>query len=156
MGQVTLPTLNRKGFSSVWENQWDSKLNYTLHLNQDMFLKKFFKLFFRNWISHNEMFFNKKIKFKKFIRFSKLNKSVTSKKEVQKYLSNYKNKKFTYNVSKLFLIRYENWLLLYMYIYVPKVWTDRLNKKKQKAYNKSTIEFLYKYQTTKLLFLINK
>jgi len=154
MGQVTLPVLNRKGFSSVWENQWDSKLNFTENVNQDMFLKKFFKIFLRNWVSHDNMFFNKKTSKQNNIRFKKYDLKSFSKKSVNIFLKSVKNKKFTYNYSKIFILKYKNWIILYIFVYVPKVWTDRINKKKQKPFNKSIIQSLYKYHSTKLLYLI--
>lgn len=161
MGQVTLPIINRKGFSSVWENQWDTTLNYTKTLNEDMFLKKFFKIFFRNWLSSNEVFFsknynfkkienNKNIRYKKFIFFQKKNL------DNRTYLLKYKNKKFTYNYSKLFVLRFQKWTLLYIYIYVPKVWVTRIQKKQTYFFNKNYIDDLHKYHSSKLKFLNNK
>lgn len=161
MGQVTLPILNRKGYSSVWENQWDTKLNFTKNLNSDMFLKKFFKIFLKNWFSSNDVFFSRKFDFKKSLSFKKIRYKKYSVYQheygsTRNYLLKFKNKKFTYNFSKLFLIRFQKWVILYVYIYVPQVWINRLEKKKIPFFNKNYIDDLYKYQTAKLNFLNNK
>lgn len=161
MGQVTLPVLNRKGYSSFWENSWDSKLNYTHNLNEDIFLKKFFKIFFKNWISTN-IFFNKKfyLKNKNSIKKISIKKFIKTQEEyndnIKKYLKKHKTKKFPYNFSKLFLLKFSKWVIIFAYIYVPKVWRVRLKKKKIKIHNKNNLENLYQYHSLKLKFLNNK
>lgn len=161
MGQVTLPVLNRKGYSSVWENHWDTKLNYNQTNREDLFLKKFFKIFLKNWFSKTKMFFNSKFSFNKkksnkFTRFYKFDILMSDPKEIKNYLNTFKNKKFTYNFSKIFLVRFQSWLLIYAYIYVPKVWIIRIKKKQPHFFNKNYINELYKYHTSKLNYLNKK
>lgn len=160
MGQVTLPIINRKGSSSPWEHNWDNKTIFTKQLNEDMFLKRFFKLFFKNFLSYqNYKFFKNYIKYKqksKFIRFKKYKIVFYKKSKLQFFLKKTLNKKFTYNFSKLFLLRYKKWLLLHIYVYVPQVWIDKLEKKKTYRYNRTQIDSLYKHCTRKLYYLNNK
>lgn len=159
MGQVTLPVLNRKGYSSVWENHWESKLNFTKQLNEDMFFKEFFRIFFKNWLSYQTPIFWKNYKSKsidsKVTRFKKFKIVYTTTQDLKLFLKKTINKRFTYNFSKLFLIRFQNWIIMYVYIYVPQVWINRLQKRKVHYFNKNYIDSLYKHNTMKLLYMNN-
>ena len=160
MGQLTLPVLNRKGYSNVWENSWDSKFSYSTQLSEDIFFKNFFKIFLQNWMSSNDEFFKKNLnksrkvdlKKKRYKKYFHLAKNDISDNEVLFFLKNKKNRKFPYYVSKTFIIRYSTWIVLYMYIYIPRAWYSRLSSRVLKNYSYAYTYDLYKYQTSKLNF----
>ena len=159
MGQVTLPVLNRKGVYDVWYNTWNVKQSFSTLLSEDEFLKNFFKIFLSNWVSANHLLkqknFNNKISLVKKQRikkyFSFLNKYDS--KEYNKVLKTIFFKKFPYYVSRLYIIKYDNWVVLYVYIYIPNSWTKKIFEKKKKKHNYSYIIDLYNYHKNKLLLL---
>jgi len=160
LGQVTLPVLNRKGYSNVWENHWESKFSYSTQLSEDLFFKKFFKIFLQNWLSSNSSFFKKNLnksnkvdlKKKRYKKYFNTNKKDFNDKDVLTYLQFTKNKKFPYYISKTFIIRYSSWIILYMYVYIPRAWYTRLSFRVTKNYRYNYTYDLYKYQTNKVNF----
>lgn len=160
MGQVTLPVLNRKGYSNVWENHWESKFAYSTQISEDIFFKNFFKIFLQNWLSSEENFFKKNLnksniadlKKKRYKKYFNIEKKNISNKEILDFLKNTKNKRFPHYVSKTFIVRYANWIILYMYVYIPRAWYIRLSSRITKRYTYRYTYDLYKYQINKLNF----
>lgn len=160
MGQVTLPVLNRQGIYSIWEHNWENKNNYTQNLNEDMFLKKFFKLFLKSWLSNKKTNLkylspksknNKKINFKKFLNLK------ISKNELIGDISKLSQfRQFPYYFSRIYLIKYSNWIIIYMYIYIPESWLIKFNKFNKKIFNVKYNYDIYSYHNSKLKFFNNK
>jgi len=48
MGQSSLPILNKTGRSICWTNIWDDLHYYNIKFEEDIFIKIFFELFFKN------------------------------------------------------------------------------------------------------------
>lgn len=155
MGQVTLPVLNRKGFSDNWYNTWNKNYSYNTNLSEDAYLDIFFKIFFKNWLSSNHLnsykYFNisKKYRIQKYIDYT----YESSLKEFIKEFSIKRNKKFPYYISRLFIIKYNQWILLYSYIYVPKAWYKKFQKKKKRIYNYSYVVDLYNFHKRKCKYI---
>lgn len=153
MGQVTLPVLNRKGIYSLWEHNWENKNHYSQNINEDMFLKKFFKYFLKSWLSTkktNVKYLSpitsqkKKMKIKKFLNFK------ISKNEIKNDLSKLPQfRQFPYYFSRIYLIKYANWVIIYMYIYIPDSWVNKFNKYNKKIFNVKYSYDLFSYHNTK-------
>lgn len=124
MAQTSLPILNRSGIFSYWNSMWDSQFNYPYYLTRfnflDLFFLKFFKgsLFTFNFIKlkHDDM--NKKIFF--FKNFKKKTKISNFNKNTKNYLL---------NSSKLWILKFNNWLILSIYLFDSSF---KLKKKKKK------------------------
>lgn len=137
MGQSSLPTANRLGFKLFWNNAWDNKFLYRYFLIKFMYLDHFFlKLFSEKFCLNNFIMLKKKKNicffFKNFFFYSK---NIFLKKVC-----------FSLNIctSKLWIFKYQNWIILNIFIYFPNLKV----KKKQK--------FLSKIQKNKNFFFIQK
>jgi len=136
MGQKSIPMLNKAGYSLYWSSMWDDKHNYSRNLKEDIFLRSFIPLLFEDRFSI--MLLNsKQLNNKKY--FNNLgnvyNISLNhcdSLKEFQLHLINFDNK-LVYN-SKLWIWKYQTWVILYFFIYSFK-YNRLLNKFKKKENN---------------------
>jgi hypothetical protein len=116
MGQTKFKYLNRSGFSIYWNNSWESKNNFKKNFVNfyflDLFLNKFFneKIFLKDYFyKKNKLLnFNKNFFYKNILYFKK--KNILKKK--------FKNLKI-FN-SKLWIFKYQSWIILKMYIYKTK------------------------------------
>lgn len=117
MAQTNLPMLSRTGSHMFWDSSWDNSFVFNRELINSLFLKKFFELVFVDNILNCSIFKAKLfLKNKKTPGFLELKKfSYTSDK-------NYKSKKLISKVltSKLWLLKYQGWLVLTIFIYKPK------------------------------------
>lgn len=146
MGQITLPVLNRKGYSSMWENSWDNKKQYSNLFIEDLFVDKYTVNMYRyiNSNSCNLLDFYKPIDYKYYTRLRFLEKEEVLTKKMLSELIFKNTKKSPSYFSKLYIIKYNNWIILNMFVYVPKVWKLRLLKnqvKKRRFLFLSTIFF---------------
>ena len=159
MGQVTLPVLNRKGYSDLWESSWVNKSIHTNQLNEDMFLKKFLKIFFKNWASFshfNKSSFSKTLKKKKFRKskfvFYNYVNQVILEENLLDFFKKKNLKKFPYYTAKIYVAKFSSWVVLYTYVYVPRPWKKRFIVKHQKNFNYFYINDLYLFHTARLKF----
>ena len=116
MGQSSLPVLNKVGISMRWEASFDNLINFKKTLLSDIFLKKFFDYIFEDKI----IFIFYKFFFFKFEKFKKL-KDVLKKKK----------KKLPIYCSKIWFLKYQQWIVVSTYIYVPKVFLKKSLKFKK-------------------------
>lgn len=155
IGQVSLPVLSRKGRYDHWNYNWVSVKNYSLHFNEDLFLKKFFFLFFMYTISGNKHFLPMFYKNTNLLH-KRLDSSEHALKEVTLF-SLYKNlnarAKNKYYVSKIYLCRYVNWVFVYLYIYsITNLRAKTLRKRiKLNYYNKYMLHQAYIYSKNRSL-----
>lgn len=158
MGQVTLPVLNRKGVFDFWENNWENKNFYSMNISEDIFLKKFLKLFLQTWLT------NKKHTLKLLIPNDINKKKLNYKKYYYIFEDfNWRNnleknsvfRQFPYYTSKIFLIKYSNWIVIYAYIYIPRTWYKKFDNIASKSSNYINILYLYKFHRLKNKFLNN-
>lgn len=152
MGQVTLPVLNRKGYSSVWENSWDDVKNYSNIINEDTFLQQYMM---KMLVDQSSQAYTlsptlRKHNYAKYKYLSFLEKGrVYKRQELNKILES-RFKRVPSYFSRIFIIRYNSWIVLYTYIYIPKVWKKRLNKKKKTKANLQILFDIYSHQTRKI------
>lgn len=151
MGRISLPYLNKSGHSMFWDSMWDDKHNYTLLLNNSVFIHECIPLIFDDYSDMNLFFLIKikhrsssnKIKFKIFMRkkFNRLN--------LYKY---FKRRKPLTFLSKTWIFRYHSWIILFMYLYISNSFTN-LKKNNQlnlnNDYSYHNIYFNYYYTLKK-------
>lgn len=114
MGQINLPILNRVGYSNHWDSVWDNCYSYQKEFNKDIFLKNILTLILDDRILYSSFFssnklnnfiFNKKFKFSSFID----NNVIT--------FGGFSKKNLPFFHSKIWYIKYQNWLLVSLFIY---------------------------------------
>lgn len=146
MGRISLPHLNKSGHSMFWDSMWDDKHNYTKLLNNNVFIHTCIPLIFDDYSNINLFFFIKKkndfkndiIRYNIFMRKVEINKS-----NIYKSL---KKNKFISFLSKTWILKYQSWIILYMYIYVSNFENKRLKFKfKSSEYLYQSIYFNYYY-----------
>lgn len=149
MGQINLPLLNKAGHSVFWDSCFEDKLNYRRYLHVSLFSKKVVRLFFRDKISRTFTFLKKK-KLNLFLKefepqLTKTRRELKMDNFIKSSLNfNLKNKFFrtiknipSY-VTKLFFIKYNNWIIVTFRIYVPlsKVFKKKKIVNKYKVFKK--------------------
>ena len=110
MGLKSLPKINRSGVYDFWENSWESNILYRNYYFQIYSLQILFGEIF------NFFFF----KYLFFLRFSKLGYLDTYRFELKVKLILY--------FSKLWVLKYQNWLVLVVYYYNLNFSTKKKNK----------------------------
>jgi len=114
LGQASIPILNKNGYSMFWLSSWDDIHSYSTNLNEDVFIRKFLYRVIDN--KYSTSFYlnkNKLNHFSKKINYNFLKKM--SKIDISKFLLRFY--KIPYYLSKIRLIKYQNWLVIYFYIY---------------------------------------
>jgi hypothetical protein len=123
MGQISIPIMNKVGFSMFWNSMWDDKHNYSRSLKEDIFIRSFVKLLFEDVPSSNIRFLSDNI-FKSSIKnpiFKKYNihlKRGFSLAEFRNYLFRF-NKPSLY-FSKVWVLKYQSWIIIYFFVYSNK------------------------------------
>lgn len=155
MGQASIPMLNKVGSSMYWNSMWDNKINYTSNLCEDIFLKKFVPLIFKDNTSFRNLnVLNLDRKQLKIIKNKyRLHISIIGVKKTNftKYIV--KSKKVESYFSRLWVMKYQKWVVLYLYVYIPKF--SELRKAEKNLYKFSNIDILYKnyfYASQKIKF----
>ena len=147
MVQKNIPYINKSGYSMFWNSMWDNKNNYSKFLQKDYFIKSFINYFFSdflqnqfvfktnfnkldlnsiklnynyNFLSNNKnylnLFLNNKINNEFFLKnvydFNSINKN-------KNYLNYYLNNNFNSDIylSKIWLFKYQNWIILYFFVF---------------------------------------
>jgi len=116
MGQTSLPALNRSGYYSFWDKSWDNQFKYQSFLIKFLYLESFFLKFFKNRFFLKKLLILKKNKKKKIYFFK--NFAAKPIKNLKKGLGKLDAQVCT---SKIWVLKYQNWLVLNMYIYFPSV-----------------------------------
>jgi hypothetical protein len=150
MGQISIPASNKSGYSMFWNSMWDSKHNYNVFLKQDIFIKSSLILFFSDYSSDKLFFFLKfdsRNKFKKFKIHSIRNKKKINFNSYYNFIRN--NNKNDIFFSKLWLLRYQSWVILNISIF--SFFKEDVFKKKLEINFDNWFFYYYKN-----LFLTNK
>lgn len=162
MGRVSVPIMNKSGYSMYWNSIWDDKLNYTRSLKDGIFLKEFMYLFFEGG-SYSTLFFNLSLFQKKFEYLNKkyfFHTIKFIKKNNFKYKSGYlikRKKGFKPYLSKIWILKYQTWIIIYFYsysfnlsIFFKKVINYKKNFKKYSniltKYSNSVFKIKYNYK----------
>jgi len=155
MGQMSIPALNKVGYSMYWNSMWDNKVSYTRSLKEDLYLNKYIDLLFDDKISAKILNANRKNKFnvriiKKYIPHSR-----------EKYLNNNlinylkKNNKIIHLTSKLWVFKYQKWVVLFCFLYLPifnNIKKKKIIVKKNYVYDSNPYNLLYIYKKASLKF----
>ena len=122
MGRVSMPIMNKTGYSMYWSSMWDEKLNYSRSLFDDIFLKEFTHLLFENsnFMIHTDLkMFKKKLK-KLKIKYGFPYKYVLKKNIIGNpigYRVKKKRHKYTKYFSKVWILKYQTWVVILFYAY---------------------------------------
>lgn len=150
-----MPIMNKTGYSMYWNCMWDDKLNYSRSLKDDIFLKNFIYIFFEG--GDNFMFFVDLRFYEKKNHFLKKKynfqiKQVFKKNEIgaeigYKYAVK-KKKKFRPFLSKIWLIKYQTWIIIYFYSYsfnLSSFFKKKIKKSKKIKKNKKYFTIVFNY-----------
>lgn len=99
-----------------WNSMWDNKINYTRSFKEDIFLSKFIDFFIKDGISLNT-FNKKKINKKNIYKYSLPHKNISKSILTKLFFDNATNNVYT---SKLWILKYQKWIILYCFCYSPK------------------------------------
>ena len=118
MVQKSNPYINKTGYSMFWNSMWDSKNNYSKNLQKDFFLKSFINFFFSDFIQNQFIFKFNFLKLNNYSVFFK-NYNLNFLNKDKKHLNYYLNNNFNTDIyiSKIWLFKYQNWVILYFFIF---------------------------------------
>lgn len=118
MGQISVPVINKTGYSMYWSSMWDDKFNYSRFLKEDIYVRKFIPVLLEDNILINfkhknrlTIFNNTNNKYNMHMHKDWNNT------EIYNYI-NTLNKSIFYT-SKIWILRYQSWVLIFFYIYSP-------------------------------------
>lgn len=184
MGNLSHPSINRWGLNLFWYNFWYSDKNKTHSSHQDVFLNRLVliyinyglsvdrNLFFSTyWYSNKSKFYNEQITlFNKNLpisfRFVNYKNKVNNELTLVKLRIKLKNLHFT----KLWILRFQNWIIINMYLIQPlkknlkytkkkkinrNFFLDKHSNKKIKKISFLRLLFFLKYLNKKQLFFNN-
>ena len=117
MGQISIPMSNKVGYSMYWNSMWDNKINYTRSLKEDIYLNRFILLVFEDCISSKIIKFYNKNYSTAILNKYNFHTRIPNKNEFNRYLT--KINKITFYSSRLWILKYQKWIILYFYIYLP-------------------------------------
>ncbi len=143
MGQSSIPILNRNGYSMFWLSSWDDLHSYSTNLNEDVFIRNFFFNLVTDKYSSNLYFSVNSIS-----RFSESNSFGLIKinnKNISDFL--FKQNKLPYYISKIRILKFQKWLLVYFYIY---------NYNKKHTFNNLNFFNFLKFQKKNNFFILKK
>lgn len=151
MGNMSNPSINRWGLNLFWYRFWFVDKNLSKNLHSDAFIDELVYLFLNYGILfYKNIFFNKywffnKIKFKNFFNehSSKYYRVVNFKNTILNINSIYYSRIKLKNIyfSKIWILKYQNWIIILFYAFKPY---QKTSKKKNKKINKELDIFLDK------------
>ena len=137
MGQTKFKILNRSGYSIHWNNSWESKKNYKKNFINFLFLELFLDKVFNDSLFVQDYFFIKK---KNTLKNNFSSQNIIFLKKLNVFKNNFKSLKI-YN-SKIWILKYQNWVIINVYIYVVKNIDIGINSVKKKKFFTSMINML--------------
>lgn len=151
-----MPIMNKTGYSMYWNSMWDDKLNYTRSFKEDVFIKIFFYLFIEG--GYTFLFRYKIVDVDKHLKFlkNKYNLHIIKRKKDENnfnLITDYSNTSEPYT-SKVWLLKYQNWVIFYFFTYSFNSGIF-YKKKKQKKKKQTKMKYLnilisYYYNILKL------
>ena len=127
MGQTKFKVLNRSGYSIYWNNSWESKKNYKKNFINFLFLELFLEKIFNDSLFVQDYFY---IKNKTVLKNNFLSKNIIYLKKLNIFKNNLKNLK-VFN-SKIWVFKYQNWVIINVYTYTVKNTDVGINTVKKK------------------------
>lgn len=141
MVQKNMPYINKSGYSMFWNSMWDSKNNYSKFLQKDFFIKSFINYFLSDFLQNQFIF---KLNLQKFdLNIIKNTYNLNFLENNKSYINLYLKNNFNTNLynSKVWLFKYQNWIIIYFFIF------SKINSyvfKKNVKFNKNNL-YLYNY-----------
>ena len=126
MGQTKFKILNRSGYSVHWNNSWESSKNYKKNFTNFLFLELFLEKIFNDNLFVQDYFFLKSNSSK--INF--ISQNLLYLKKINIFKSNYKKLKVLN--SKIWILKYQNWFIVNIYVYIIKSSNLDINTVKKK------------------------
>lgn len=173
MGNMSNPSINRWGLNLFWYKYWFNDQNTSVGFHQDNLINKLvliyihYGLFSLKNIFLNKYWYNISLKSLKmyYDRYNlKYFRLIEYKNRVLNESKSYKIRNKIKNIyfSKIWILRYQKWLIINFYAFQPM--SSKLNKKmlKKKSFdfyinkNRKTIKFLNYRQKFLLSFFLNK
>ena len=127
MGQTKFKILNRSGYSIYWNNSWESKKNYKKNFINFLFLELFLEKVFNDSLFVQDYFF---VKNKSNFKCNFLTKNIIFLKKLNIFKNNFKKLK-VFN-SKIWILKYQNWVIVNVYVYTIKNADISINSVKKK------------------------
>lgn len=163
MGRVSMPIMNKTGYSMYWNSMWDDKINYSRSLKDGIFIKEFMYLLFEGGYSsffflnlkdyeYDQKFLNLKKK------YSFQTKKVFKKNDIGSILRykliKKKKNKFRPYLSKIWIMRYQTWVVVYFYVYSfnLSIFFKRFSKKHKYSITYTHILSKYYHNSLKIKF----
>lgn len=158
MAQISIPMSNKVGYSMFWNSMWDRKINFSRSLKEGIFLDRFIPLIFDDDVSRKILKtqnFNKFNMRGNFLKYDLPLKSVIlNKGDFIKYIS--KVNKIEMYRSKVWILKYQKWLIIFFFLYLPffNKYKKKIKKKKRISSNINTNQAyrIYKKIDFKLKF----
>lgn len=151
MGQTSISILNKTGYSMFWSSVWDQKILYSRNLKEDLLLNSFFDLSFNDSLSVNLLTFKKN----DVINHKKYNFNVNYKNSVfYRFILN--NNKVNYTSSKIWILKYQKWVVIYQFIFIPNLKKTIINDNDNDFLYKNSLSYILKfYKKINSSFYIN-
>ena len=143
MGQTKFKILNRSGYSVHWNNSWESKKNYKKNFINFLFLELFLEKVFNDSLFVQDYFF---IKNRNNVKYNFLSKNIMFLKKLNVFKNNLKKLKI-FN-SKIWIFKYQNWVIINVYVYIVKnvdVSINSVKKKKIFYFNDKYLNYSNKF-----------
>lgn len=143
MGRISSPSLNKAGYSMFWNSMWDDKHNFSNLINEDEFLRISIPLIFEDNYANDLISYlkDKKLSFEVLQDYEIFSKNLNCNKLVKLV----KSEKFDLFVSKSWILRYQGWIILYIFVYLPSFNTFLLNSDTNIIFNKSYFNIFFNY-----------
>lgn len=147
MGQSSIPILNRNGYSMFWLSSWDNLHSYSTNLNEDAFVREIFYYMVNDKYS-SRFCFNKKNLF----NFSDITGNNFLKTSDNKTISEFffRFRKIPYYLSKVRILKFQNWFITYLYLYNYKKKVNNIFTKTRGSFN------VFKFQKKNSFFFLEK
>lgn len=155
------PTINRWGLNLFWYRFWYTDKNSSFSFHQDNLIKQLILIYshygllsFKNLFINKYWYFKYNINFTlvqneynlKYYRFVEYKNKIINETRISKLRKKLKNLYY----SKIWILRYQNWLLINFYCFQPLI-----TKKKKKNKKKRELD-LYTISNTNIKFLIRR
>ena len=156
MVQKSSPYLNKSGYSMFWNSMWDNKNSFSKNMQLDFFTKSFINYFFSDFLYNNilnklDIKNNNSLNLNHFYNFNSNN---NKKLVLSKYFNNCYNSEIT--ISKIWFFKFQNWIILYFFIFNKNNSFFFKNLLKKKYTNKDYYIYTYLNNFKKNKFKINK
>ena len=122
MGQISLPVLNRTGYSTFWQSVWDDKHNFNRGLKEDFLIRTIIPYIFFDRISKQQQFISFKVVDESIILKEFVSWPTYATPELVYNKLKYfflKKTKIPYYILKIWILKFQSWVLIYFNLYSP-------------------------------------